>query len=257
MMASFDIPTIDVSPFFRSDENGEGKTKAIEQIREACVNFGFFQIVNHGIPFELLSQTMDMQVLEEMISEFTKLGVVLEGIISECLGLPPDFLPNYRNDRSRDSLLGLHYLPVVTQDDNIGKPPHEDPGFFTILYQDEVKGLEVLKDDHWIPIAPSKHKLIVNIGDVIQVLSNNKFKSATHRAVSPSETDRYSYAFFYNVQGAKWVEPLPQFTEEIGESPKYRGFLFEEYHQLRIKNRSNPPDRPEDLIHITHYSISN
>ncbi|XP_049367840.1 jasmonate-induced oxygenase 1-like [Solanum verrucosum] len=307
-MASFDIPTIDVSPFFRLEENEEVKKKAIEQIREACVNYGFFQIVNHGIPLELLSGTKDMyktffsssdeeklvvpfynylkstknssgtyehllfrfpfnvfpnipphlrQVLEAIVSHFTKLGVVLEGIINECLGLLPDFLPNYRNDRSQDSLLGLHYFPAIEDDDNTGKTAHEDPGCFTILYQDDVRGLEVHKDDQWIPIAPSKDKLIVNIGDVIQVLSNNKFKSATHRVVRPSETNRYSYAFFYNVHGDKWVEPLPQFTKEIGESPKYRGFVFEEYHQLRIKNRSHPPDRPEDLIHITHYSISN
>ncbi|KAH0687282.1 hypothetical protein KY285_017843 [Solanum tuberosum] len=276
-MASFDIPTID--------------------------------IVNHGVPSDLLSRTIDMyktffacsdeeklsvpdnylkstpnsadtfehlwfrfpfygfnncrsitphfkKVLEEMVSHFTKLGVVLEGIISECLGLPPDFLSNYRNDRSRDSLMGLHYFPA-TEDDNTGKPAHEDPGCFTILYQDEIGGLQVHKDDHWIPIAPSKDKLVVNIGDVIQVLSNNKFKSATHKVVRPGETNRYSYVFFYNVQGDKWVEPLPQFTKEIGESPKYRGFVFEEYHQLRFRNRSHPPARPEELIHITRYSISN
>ncbi|KAG5618582.1 hypothetical protein H5410_018406 [Solanum commersonii] len=195
--------------------------------------------------------------MEAIVSHFTKLGVVLEGIINECLGLPPDFRTNYRNDRSRDSLLGLHYFPAIEDDNNTGETAHEDPGCFTILYQDEVRGLEVHKDDHWIPIAPSKDKLIVSIGDVIQVLSNNKFRSATHRVLRPSETNRYSYAFFYNVHGDKWVEPLPQFTKEIGESPKYRGFVFEEYHHLRIKNRSHPPDRPEDLIHITHYSISN
>ncbi|XP_055827978.1 protein DOWNY MILDEW RESISTANCE 6-like [Solanum dulcamara] len=309
-MASFDIPTIDVSPFFRSEENKEGKKKGIEQIREACINYGFFQIVNHGIPLELLSKTMDMyktffacsdeekltvpsdnylkstrnsaetyehlvfrfpfnvfnvcpnklphfkQVLEEMVSHFKNLGFVLGGIISECLGLPHDFLTNYRNDRSRDSLMGLHYFPA-TENDNIGKPAHEDPGCLNFLYQDEVRGLQVQKDGQWITVAPSKDKLVVNIGDVIQVLSNNKFKSATHRVVRPREISRYSYAFSYNVQGDKWVEPLPEFTKKIGESPKYRGFLFEEYHQLRFKNRSHPPARPEDLIHITHYSISN
>lgn len=106
--------------------------------------------------------------MEEIVSHFTKLGVVLEGIISECLGLPPDFLSNYRNGRSRDSLMGLHYFPA-TEDDNTGKPAHEDPGCFTILYQDEIGGLQVHKDDHWIPIPPSKDKLVVNIGDVIQV----------------------------------------------------------------------------------------
>ncbi|XP_015159303.1 1-aminocyclopropane-1-carboxylate oxidase-like [Solanum tuberosum] len=249
-MASFDIPTIEVSPFFRLEENiEEGKKKVIVQIREACVNYENLQECSL---FDILRQ-----VLEAIVSHFTKLEVVLEGIINECLGLPPDFLPNYRNDRSRDSLLGLHYFPAIEDDDNTAKTAHEDPGCFTILYQDEVRGLEVHKDDQWIPIAPSKDKLIVNIGDVIQVLSNNKFKSTTHRVVRPSETNRYSYSFFYNVHGDKWVEPLPQFTKEIGESPKYRGFLFEEYHQLRFRNRSHPSARPEDLIHITHYSISN
>ncbi|PHT88381.1 hypothetical protein T459_10487 [Capsicum annuum] len=221
-MASFDIPTIDFSPLFSTDENNQEKKQAMEQIGEACVNYGFFQITSHGIPLELLSRTMDMyetffacsdeeklslphnymkskqnsaetwehlvfnfsssgfdfcpdnpphfkQVLEEMASHFTKLGVLLEGIISECLGLPPDFLANYKSDRSPNSLMGLHYFPA-TEDENTGKPAHEDPGCFTIVYQDELGGLQVQKDDQWIPIAPCKDKLVVNIGDVIQLL---------------------------------------------------------------------------------------
>ncbi|WMV21832.1 hypothetical protein MTR67_015217 [Solanum verrucosum] len=203
-MASFDIPTIDVSPFFSSEENEEGKKKATEQMKEACVNYGFFQIANHKIPLELLSRTMDMYKTFFASSDEEKL-----------------------------------LLQKTTTRENL-----------------HTKILEVHKDDQWIPIAPSKDKLVVNIGDVIQVLSNNRFKSATHRVVRPREANRYSCTFFYNVQEDKWVEPLPQFTEEIGESPKYRGFLFGEYIQLRIKNRTHPPARPQDLIHITHYSIS-
>lgn len=59
-MASFDIPTIDVSPFLISEEDGDGKKKVMEQIGEACVNYGFFQIENHGIPLGLLSSAMDL-----------------------------------------------------------------------------------------------------------------------------------------------------------------------------------------------------
>ncbi|OIT05013.1 PREDICTED: flavonol synthase/flavanone 3-hydroxylase-like [Nicotiana attenuata] len=316
-MASFDIPTIDVSPFLISEEDEDGKKKVMERIREACVKYGFFQIENHGIPLELLTRTMDLyktffacsdedkllvspksgssipagylkspqnsaeknehfvflpsssgfnvypnnpphfkQVLEEMFSHFTKLGMLLESIISECLGLPPNTLAKFNDDRSWDFLIGLHYFPATEAEDN-GKSAHEDGNCITFVYQDEVGGFQVHKDGQWIPIAPSKDKLVVNIGDIIQVLSNNKFKSATHRVVRPKGKSRYSYAFFYNLQGDKWVEPLPQFTEEIGESPNYRGFLFKEYAQLRVKNRTHPPTRPEDLIHITHYSISN
>ncbi|KAK6795481.1 hypothetical protein RDI58_008934 [Solanum bulbocastanum] len=220
-MASFDIPTIDVSPFIRSEENEEGKKKAFEQMREACVNYGFFQIANHGIPLELLSRIMAMyktffpcpdeeklsvpsdnyfkstkksagtyeqllfhlssssfnlspenpphikQLLEEMASHFTNFGFVLGRIISECLGIPPNFLTNYRNDQARDFLLGIHYSPV-TEAENVGKSAHKDPGCTTILYQAEVGGLQLHKDEQWIPIAPSKDKLVVNIGDVIQ-----------------------------------------------------------------------------------------
>ncbi|KAG5618584.1 hypothetical protein H5410_018408 [Solanum commersonii] len=223
-MASFDIPTIDVSPFIRSEENEEGKKKGIEQMREACVNYGFFQIANHRIPLELLSRIMDMyktffacpdeenlsvlsdnyfkstkksagtyeqlllhlsssgfkvcpenpphitQVLEEMASHFTKLGFVLGRIISECLGLPPNFLANYRNDQARDFLLVIHYSPA-TEAENIGKSAHKDPGCITTLYQAEVGGLQVHKGEQWIPIEPSKDKLVANIGDVLRKLT--------------------------------------------------------------------------------------
>lgn len=88
-----------------------------------------------------------------------------------------------------------------------------------------------------------------------KVLTNNKFKSATHRVVRSRGRSRHSYAFFYNLQGDKLVEPLPQFTTDIGEQAKYRGFLYKEYQQLRLRNKTHPPSRPEDAIHITHYAI--
>lgn len=88
-----------------------------------------------------------------------------------------------------------------------------------------------------------------------KVLSNKKFKSATHRVVRKGEKSRYSFVFFYNLNGEKWIEPLPQFTKEIGEAPKYRGFLYKEYQELRLRNKTHPPSRPEDVIHITHYAI--
>ncbi|GLU12357.1 hypothetical protein SLE2022_290420 [Rubroshorea leprosula] len=89
-----------------------------------------------------------------------------------------------------------------------------------------------------------------------KVLSNKKFKSATHRVVRPKGKSRYSYAFFYSLQGDKWVEPLPQFTDEIGERPKYRGFFYKDYQALRMRNKTHPPSRPEDVIQITHYAIT-
>lgn len=98
------------------------------------------------------------------------------------------------------------------------------------------------------------HTLISGVV-ILKVLSNKKFKSATHRVVRKGEKSRYSFAFFHNLNGDKWVEPLPQFTKEIGESPKYRRFLYKEYQELRTRNKTHPPSRPEDIINLTHYAI--
>ena len=90
----------------------------------------------------------------------------------------------------------------------------------------------------------------------MKALSNNKVKSATHRVVRTKGKSRHSFAFFYNLNGDKWVEPLPKFTKEIGESAKYRGFFYKDYQELRLRNKTHPPSTPQDVIHITHYAIT-
>ncbi|KAK3031748.1 hypothetical protein RJ639_036628 [Escallonia herrerae] len=96
--------------------------------------------------------------------------------------------------------------------------------------------------------------IVVNVGDVIQVLTNNKIMSATHRVVSPKGRTRLSLAYNYNLGGNTWVEPLSQFTQETG--PKYRGYLQKEYVALRLKQKAHPPARNEDRISIDYYAIS-
>ncbi|CAK9138084.1 unnamed protein product [Ilex paraguariensis] len=314
-MADAAIPTVDLSPFF-NELNEDGKKKAKEVISQACSNYGFFQIVNHGVPLALMNRAMEVskafftypeeeklkccpgsgaplpagyskqpehsadkneyvlmfppgssfnvfptnppefqKIVEEMFTYFIKTAQLLESIISECLGLPPNFLKEYNHDRSWDFMTALRYFPA-TETENNGVSEHEDGNLITFVVQDEIGGLEVRKDGQWIPVTPIEGTLVVNVSDVIQVLSNNKFKSATHRVLRSKGRDRHSFAFFYNLQGDKWVEPLSQFTTEIGEPPKYRGFLLKDYQALRMRNKTHPPSRPEDVIHITHYAIS-
>ncbi|XP_021651748.2 flavonol synthase/flavanone 3-hydroxylase isoform X1 [Hevea brasiliensis] len=309
------IPTIDLSPFFREGDE-DGKKKAMETITQACTEYGFFQIENHGVPLDLMNQALELSkkffdfpdeekrksspnsgaplpagysrqpdhspdkneyvlvfppgssfnfyptnphgfrdVLEEIFSYLVKTGFLIESILNVCLGLSPNFLKEFNHDRSWDFMAALRYFPA-TENENNGITEHEDGNCFTFVFQDEAGGLEVRKNGEWIPVTPIKHTIVVNVSDVVQVLSNKKFKSATHRVVRPKGKSRYSYAFFYNLHGDKWVEPLPRFTKEIGEAPKYRGFFFKEYQELRLRNKTHPPSRPEDVIHITHYAIN-
>ncbi|KAF5730150.1 flavonol synthase/flavanone 3-hydroxylase-like [Tripterygium wilfordii] len=315
-MANSSIPTVDISPFLRQgDENG--RKEALKIIGQACSEYGFFKIVNHGVPLELMRKAFEhsrtffdypdeekhkcsaasgaplpagysrqpahspdkneyllvfppgsgfnvyprnppgyREVIEEIFSHMTKIGSVVENIINECLGLPPNFLKEYNHDRSWDFMAALRYFPA-TETENNGITEHEDGNSITLVFQDEAGGLELRKNGVWIPVPPAEGTIVVNISDVIQVLSNNKFKSATHRVVRQEGKSRHSYAFFYNLEGDKWVEPLSQFAKDIGEAPKYRGFQFKEYQQLRLRNKTHPPSKPEDVIHITHYAITN
>lgn len=68
------------------------------------------------------------------------------------------------------------------------------------------------------------------------------------------ERDRYSYAFFFNADGEKWIEPLPGFTSEVVVAPKYKGFWYEDYLQLRMKNISVSR---EEFFDISRYAIGN
>lgn len=110
------------------------------------------------------------EMVDDIFSYFVKIGRIIESILNECLGLPPNFLKEYNNDRNWDLLTTFHYFPA-TELKNIGVYEHKDMNFLTFVLQDEIGGLEVHKDGKWIPINPIKDALVVNVGDVIQVTS--------------------------------------------------------------------------------------
>ncbi|KAK3030602.1 hypothetical protein RJ639_039688 [Escallonia herrerae] len=295
-MAISSITTVDFSSFLKEDGDEEGKQRVIEEVGKACREYGFFQLVNHGVPLDLMNRTVElsktfmeypteeklkcsptsatlptgygrmdsmfgnnewlmMSTLEESFDRFLKLGEIVEGIVNDCLGLPVDFLKQYNNDRSMDVMVAWHYPLAPGTELNLGREGHQDTNCITFLLQDEVGGLEVEKDGTWIPLSPMKGVLVVNIGVVIQVLTNKKLMAARHRVLRHEVRNRCSVAFFCSIEGDKWIEPLPQFTEEIGEAPKYRWFFFKEFLQARLQKEREPPSRREDVTTIDHYEI--
>lgn len=206
----------------------------------------------------------------------------MEGILNDFLGLPPNFLKDYNNDRCLDILLSYRYFPATETEDN-GATSHQDPAVLSLIFQDDAGGLEVLIDREWIPVTPTEGALVFHISDVLQVtkkllinksykmkcfrfdcinfilanclnvcmanwqvLTNDRFVSHFHQVVRPKGKSRNVFVFFYNLNGDKWVEPLPQFSKEIGEPPKYRRFQYKDYFGVRVKEKLNPPARHED-----------
>ncbi|KAK3039331.1 hypothetical protein RJ639_028731 [Escallonia herrerae] len=157
------------------------------------------------------SSTGYRKTMEEIFKEFEKVSELVESVINDFLGLPTD--KGY-HDRLA--------LPPATDITSNGRDEHLDSNCITFVLQDDVVGLEVKKDKQWIPIPPVKGSLVVNIGVILQVLSNKRFEAARHRVVKHRGRSRNSIVFFNGLGTNKWVEPLPELTREIGEAPKYR-----------------------------------
>ncbi|XP_070664628.1 protein SRG1-like [Malus domestica] len=88
----------------------------------------------------------------------------------------------------------LFFLLVV-----LGLTPHSDGGAFTILLQvNEMDGLQVKKDGIWVPVKSLPDAFIVNIGDVLDIITKGTYRSIEHRATVNSEKERLSIATFYN-----------------------------------------------------------
>ena len=131
---------------------------------------------------------------------------------------------------------------------------HTDPGILTLLLQDMTGGLQArTRDGSWIDIKPEQNTIVVNLGDMMQVWTNDIYTAAVHRVLSPAERtrERFSTPFFYSPEKDALIEPLQAFSQN---QPVYRAFTWREYIQGRIDD--NFTDLGEDDIQIAHYRVA-
>lgn len=129
---------------------------------------------------------------------------------------------------------------------------HTDPGLITLLLQDATGGLQTqLRDGQWIDVPPNPDAVVVNLGDALQVLSNDRYRAAVHRVLPMSGRARYSTPFFLNPQPDATLEPIVSLTDQ---APRYRPFSWREYINHRIDD--NYADLGAEDTQITHYRIA-
>lgn len=117
-------------------------------------------------------------------------------------------------ERPISQLRLLHY-PAQERavDEMLGARPHRDVGMFTILLQDDTGGLEVGNaSGEWVIAPPIDGTFVVNVGEMMKLLTNDHFASALHRVVNRSGRQRFSVPFFYNPDYETRLATLPEFA---------------------------------------------
>ena len=148
-----------------------------------------------------------------LFQAFDALGAKLLRAIAVFLGLPADWFDDKVN-LGNSVLRVLHYPPVAADSVGVRAGAHEDINVITLLLGAEEAGLQLLDaDGQWLDVQPPPHCVVVNIGDMLQRLTNHRLPSTTHRVVNPdagrASHARWSLPFFLHFNPDFLIRTLP------------------------------------------------
>lgn len=174
--------------------------------------------------------------LEEYQKVMAGFGKEVAGLLSEALGVGAGRVESAMGVEGW--MMACHYYPPCPEPSRVtGGIEHTDPSLFTVLAQDAVGGLQVrLRDGRWADVPPVPGALLVNIGDVLKVVSNDEYTSVEHRvAIKSSQDARVSIALFFNPAkrgDSDLLGPLPELVT-TGSPQRYRAFTLTEFMKSR------------------------
>jgi len=175
----------------------------------------------------------------ELFATFDRTGLKVLRAIARYLNIDEDYFEDAVRD-GNSVLRALHYPPQTEPTgEHIRAGAHEDINAITLLLGAEEAGLELLtRDKRWIPVSPRPGELVINIGDMLQRLTNGKLRSTTHRVVNPTperaSKARYSMPFFLHFRSDFLIEALPE-TIPAGEQPNWPPITANDYLQERLR----------------------
>ncbi|MBA0796591.1 hypothetical protein Gohar_007351 [Gossypium harknessii] len=250
---SYQIPVIDMSKLGHDDEQ--------QKLHLACKDWGFFQLINHGVGDEVIDKmkidiqeffelplneklayritlkatAKPLETLDKYSMALQKVTIRLTRLIAKNLGTDPETFASFFEDGTQG--IRMNYYPPCAQASKvIGLAPHSDSTALTLLIQvNEVEGLQIKKNGKWIPVKPISGAFIINIGDVMEIMSNGEYKSIEHRAVVNPNKERLSIAAFHSPNISTMIGPLPDVVK--AKEAGYRTKPHEEFVRLTISSK--------------------
>ena len=163
--------------------------------------------------------------VNDYFASLTALARELLRIMSLSLGLDETHIERVFGDRPSPYLKLIRYPQTRAGGQGVGV--HKDSGFLTLLLQDQNAGLEAqANDDRWHRVDPLAGSLVVNTGELLQLLTHNYFIATPHRVINSASAERFSSAFFYSPDLETPLDPLPiarEYIERARQSPRHGG----------------------------------
>jgi len=180
-------------------------------------------------------------VIEAFYDAGNAVSMRILSAIGSSLGVPANALDAYFAPE-HTSFLRLNYYPPcptperpadasVAKVGHLGVNQHTDSGAVTVLFQDQ-PGLEVFHEQSWKLIEPRRDALVINIGDIVQVWSNDRYRAALHRALVRPDVERFTAAFFLNPPYSADYAPLPSVID-ARHPARYRAINWGEFRSRR------------------------
>ena len=163
----------------------------------------------------LMPSESDLPEFKETCEAYHSAMMALARELVSAFALSLDLSADYIEGMQRNPITIQRLLHYPSQEgkvsqEEIGIGAHTDYGFLTILSQDSVGGLQVRNGDgEWVSAPPVEGTFIINIGDLVQAMTNGRYSSTVHRVINTSGVDRYSIPFFIDLDFDAVVEPLP------------------------------------------------
>ena len=179
------------------------------------------------------------ETFQKAYRAFEKSGTALLQAIALFLGLDEHYFDNHV-EAGNSILRAIHYPPITSEPkSSIRAEQHEDINLITLLVGASADGLQILtKQGEWIGVTSLPEQIVVNVGDMLQRLTNNRLKSTTHRVVNPPRefwhTSRFSIPFFLHPKSGMSLACLDSCITE--ERPKaYEDITAGEYLDERLR----------------------